>query len=239
MKALNSTLFFVINFVVIALVYYLIPHILVELMSLSNFWLIVLIILFGGALIGIFHFSPIALRWLSSKLSINPTFSFYSIFILSFGLALLRIIAYWIVLDIGEYTFDLFLLLMLSFLTLGFASSFSMGSALELETNDKLFFSISFIGPILFYIGVFMVFCLLSTKIAHVNPSKEYSWYVGIWHGLFAIPKWVVSWFTDGMYFKSANSGSGYSIFWWITFILVLLGAFGGGNSRRNNNRNY
>jgi hypothetical protein len=239
MKTFNSLIFLVINFVVIALVYYLIPHILVELMSLSNFWLIILIVLFGGALVGIFHFFPIGLMWLTSKLSVNKSFSFYSVLILSFTLAILRIIAYWMVLDISEYSFDLFLLIMLSFLTLGFASSFSMGSGIELEKNEKLFFYISFIGPILFYIGVFMVFCMLSTKIANVNPSKEYSWYAGIWHGLFAIPKWVVSWFTEGIYFKSSNSGSAYNIFWWITFILVLLGAFGGGNSQRNNNRNY
>jgi len=239
MKTFNSIIFLVINFFVIALVYYLIPHILVELMSLSSFWLTILIFLFGGTLVAIFHLLPIRIMWLTTKLSINKSFSYYSVLILSFSLAILRIIAYGMVLDIGEFNFDIFLLMMYTFLNLGFASSFSFGSSLELENNGKFFFYVSFIGSILFYVGVFMIFCLFSTKIAYVNPSKEYSWYASIWHGLFAIPKWIVSWFTEGIYFKSSNSGSGYNTFWWITFIFVLLGFFGGGNSRRNNNRNY
>ena len=56
---------------------------------------------------------------------------------------------------------------------------------------------------------------------------------IPIWHGMFAIPNWVVSWFTDDVYCKAPNSTTAYSVWWWISFVLAGLGIIGGGNNRR------
>lgn len=130
---------------------------------------------------------------------------------------------------------------MLTSLTIGFASSLSVGAGIEMSEEKEAslgiieasFENIMTIGTIIFYIGIFLTICLLSTKICYINPDKTYTWYSGIWHGIFVIPHWVVSWFSDDIYCKAPNSTTAYSIWWWISFIFNGLGMLVGRKRRR------
>ena len=85
MKAIRYIIFIPIIFVIVALVYTLLPMSLFALMGLSKFWLIVLLIFFGGLAVGIFALLPGGITWLSAKISPNKEFAFYSILMTYFG----------------------------------------------------------------------------------------------------------------------------------------------------------
>lgn len=95
MNTVRNIILIPIVFVIIALVYTLIPLSLIGLMSLSKFWLIFLLIFFGGLIVAAFVFLPGAITWLASKISPNKTFAFYTIFIISVVLGLSTIIDFW------------------------------------------------------------------------------------------------------------------------------------------------
>lgn len=233
MKAIRYIIFIPIIFLIIGTVYNLLPWSLFHLMSLSKFWLIILLIFFGGLTIAIFQLLPGVITWLSAKISPNKNFAFYSILIISVLLAIIKIYSYWTTPEITENGFSTFLGILLTCLTIGFAASLSVGAGIEIfeEKGASLGIILS-TGAIIFYIGIFLAFCLLSTKICDINPEETYSWYSGIWHGIFVIPHWVVSWFSDDIYCKAPNSTTAYSIFWWFSFIFMGLGILGGGNRR-------
>lgn len=234
MKAIRYIIFIPIIYLIIFLVYSLIPISLFGLMSLSKFWIIILLIFFGGLAVGLFQLLPGGITWLSAKISPSKNFAFYSILTISVLLCISKIIYYWTMTDAYEDNFGIFFAILLTCLTIGFAVSLSIGAGIEMfEEKEENLSLLMTIGSIVFYIGIFLTFCLLSTKIAYINPEKTYSWYSGIWHGIFVIPNWVVSWFADDVYCKAPNSTTAYSIWWWISFIFMGLGIFGGGNSRR------
>ena len=224
MKAIRYIIFIPIIFVIVALIYALLPLSLIGLMSLSKFWLIV----FGGSAVAIFVFLPGGITWLSAKISPNKDFAFYSILTISVLLGISQIYGYWTNSYLPEDGFSIFLGIILTCLTIGFASSLSVGAGIEMfEEKAASLGIILLIGTIVFYIGIFLVFCLLSPKICYINPDKTYTWYSGIWHGLFVIPHWILSWFFDDIYCKAPNSTTAYSIWWWISFIfggLCILG---------------
>ena len=80
------------------------------------------------------------------------------------------------------------------------------------------------VAMIMFYLGLFCLFCLLTTKICNIDPGETYTWYSGIWHGLFVIPNWALSWFYNDIYCKAPNATTAYNVWWWISFILFGLG---------------
>jgi hypothetical protein len=80
------------------------------------------------------------------------------------------------------------------------------------------------VGQFFFFSGIFFLFCLLASKICHIHPTQSYNWFSGIWHGIFVIPNWIVSWFSDDVYFKAVNATNNYYVCWWISFILIWLG---------------
>lgn len=235
MKAIRYIIFIPIIFLIIGAVYTLLPMSLFGLMSLSRFWLIILLIFFGGLTVAIFQLLPGGITWLSAKISPSKNFAFYSILTISILLAILQIYGYWTAPDINETGFGKFLGIMLTCLTIGFAASFSVGAGIDLfEEKATTLGIILSIGAIIFYIGIFLAFCLFSTKICYINPDKTYSWYSGIWHGIFVIPNWVMSWFVDDLYCKAPLRTTAYHIWWWISFIFIGLSIFGGGNRQRN-----
>lgn len=234
MKAIRYIIFIPIIIFIVSLVYTLLPLSLFGLMSLSKFWLIVLLIFFGGLTVGLFVLLPGGITWLTAKISPSKEFAFYSILTISLLLAILQIYIYWINPDLTKNGFGIFLGIMLTCLTIGFASSLSVGAGIEMfEEKEASLGIIMNIGTIIFYIGIFLAFCLLSTKICYINPDKTYTWYSGIWHGIFAIPHWIISWFSDDIYCKAPNSSTGYKIWWWISLIFSGLSLLGGGRSRR------
>lgn len=234
MKAIRYIIFIPIIYLIIFLVYSLIPISLFGLMSLSKFWIIILLIFFGGLAVGLFQLLPGGITWLSAKISPSKNFAFYSILTISVLLCISKIIYYWTMTDAYEDNFGIFFAILLTCLTIGFAVSLSIGAGIEMfEEKEASLGIILSLGTIIFYIGIFLAFCLLSTKICYINPDKTYTWYSGIWHGIFVIPHWVVSWFSDDIYCKAPNSTTAYSIWWWISFIFIGLGMLGGGNRRR------
>lgn len=218
---------------IVALVYTLLPLSLFGLMGLSEFWLIILLIFFGSLAVSLFAFLPGGITWLSSKISPNKKFAFYSIFTISILLGIAQIYGYWTNPGLTENSLHIFLKIMLTCLTIGFASSLSVGAGIEMfrEKEASLGIILS-IGTTIFYIGVFLMFCVLSTKICYINSDETYTWYSGVWHGIFVIPHWIVSWFSDDVYCKAPNSTTAYTIWWWISFVFIGLGMLGG-KSRR------
>lgn len=76
----------------------------------------------------------------------------------------------------------------------------------------------------LYTLLVFIIVCFLSTVICDINPDVSYTWYSGIWHGLFVVPHWVVSWFSEETLLKAPIRTSGYTFWWWTIVVIVCLG---------------
>ena len=76
--------------------------------------------------------------------------------------------------------------------------------------------------------------CALAAWRCDIEPDKTYTWYSGIWHGLFCIPNWIRSFFYSDVLCKANYYTTGYNVWWWITFIWVLLGIVAGGGKARN-----
>lgn len=72
--------------------------------------------------------------------------------------------------------------------------------------------------------------------LCDINPMKTYSWYAGIWHGLFFVPNFILSLFTDTLY-KANSSTTMYNVFWWIFAIINVLGTLLG--SKRPSSQSY
>ena len=85
------------------------------------------------------------------------------------------------------------------------------------------------IGCIFFYI---LACCLVSWLFCDIDSKKTYSWYAGIWHGIFIIPNFIRSLFTDALY-KAEHYTAAYNVFYWISSIMsVLITIFGGGSRK-------
>ncbi|TCN68883.1 hypothetical protein [Acetobacteroides hydrogenigenes] len=232
MKAIRYIIFIPIIFLIIATIYTLLPMALFGLMGLSNIWLIILLVFFGGLAVVIFQLLPIGVAWLSSKISPSEKFAYNSILTISILLSIVQIYGYWSAPNITTCSFGYFLGIMLTCLTIGFAASFSIGAGIQMEEEKGASLAIILaIGSIVFYIGIFLVFCLLSIKICYINPDKTYTWYSGILHGILVIPHWIISWFLDDIYCKAPNSTTAYSLWWWISFIFFGLIFLGGGRN--------
>jgi hypothetical protein len=233
MKAIGYIIFIPIIILIIGTVYTLLPLGLFSLMSLSKFWLSVLLLFYGGSAIAIFQLLPGVIIWLSSRISPNKRFAFFSVFTVSVIFAIKQISFYWNTPEINENDLGRFFGIMLTCLTIGFAASFSLGAGIEIFERKRAFFEmLLFIGSLIFYLGIFLVFCMITTKVCYISPNKTYSWYSGIWHGIFIIPHWVVSWFSDDIYCKAPNSTLAYSLWWWFSFVFIGMGIFGKNSNR-------
>jgi hypothetical protein len=81
------------------------------------------------------------------------------------------------------------------------------------------------------FIFIILFYCVVGWLFCDIDPVKEYTWYSGIWHGLFFVVNFVRSWFTDALY-KAESYTTAYNIFYWIFSILSVLGFLFGGSSR-------
>ena len=86
-----------------------------------------------------------------------------------------------------------------------------------------------FIRYIVLYI---LVSCLVGWLLCNIDPDKTYTWYSGIWHGMFFIPNFIRSWFTDALY-KAESYTEAYNVFWWIFTGLSVFSFFFGDDARR------
>lgn len=81
-----------------------------------------------------------------------------------------------------------------------------------------------------------LVYCFLGWLLCDINPEKEYTWYSGIWHGMFFVVNLVRSWFTNALY-KAEIYTATYNFFYWIFSALSVVGFLFGG--ARNTRRDY
>lgn len=68
-----------------------------------------------------------------------------------------------------------------------------------------------------------LIYCFLGWLLCDIDPGESYSWYSGIWHGLFFVPNLLRSWFSDAI-FKAEIYTSAYNVFYWIFAVLSVLG---------------
>ena len=78
-----------------------------------------------------------------------------------------------------------------------------------------------------------IVYCFFGWLLCDIEPGKEYTWYSGIWHGMFFVVNLVRSWFTNSLY-KAEIYTPSYNVFYWIFSVFSVLGfLFGGSNASR------
>ena len=68
-----------------------------------------------------------------------------------------------------------------------------------------------------------VIYCFLGWLLCDIDPGESYSWYSGIWHGLFFVPNLLRSWFSDAI-FKAEIYTSAYNVFYWIFAVLSVIG---------------
>ena len=62
----------------------------------------------------------------------------------------------------------------------------------------------------------------LGWLLCDIEPDTEYTWYSGIWHGLFFVINFIRSLFTDALY-KAEEYTSAYNVFHWIFSIISVI----------------
>ena len=70
---------------------------------------------------------------------------------------------------------------------------------------------ISIIFVVAYYVVAYF-FC-------HIDPEKIYTWYFGIWHGIFWFPNLIMSLFSDSIYAKAPVCTTGYTVFYFLSII--------------------
>lgn len=236
MKSIRYILFIPIIYIIIFFLFYSIPYLLELIFSLEDSTLITVMFLFGGGLIGLYYVLPGGIIYLANKISPNLPFSFYSTLLITLGLGIFNIYKFWSTID-SLAVMGFYMQLVLTSLTFGFISSIILSLFMNFEEilDDRFELPITIlmlVGGKIFSLGIFLIFCFISIQLCEIRIDKEYSWYSGIWHGIFVIPKWIFSFFVDApIYFKAPVSTLAYKIFWWISLIIFPLGIFGSRNN--------
>lgn len=75
------------------------------------------------------------------------------------------------------------------------------------------------------------VYMFLGWLLCDIEAGKEYTWYSGIWHGIFFVNNWIRSWFGDALYKAETYTGA-YNFFFWIFSIISVVGIFSSGARR-------
>lgn len=76
---------------------------------------------------------------------------------------------------------------------------------------------------------------LMGWLLCDIDVDKEYTWYSGIWHGIFFVPNFIRFLVWDTSY-KAELYTTGYNIWYWIFSIVTTVSYIFGGGSR---NRQY
>lgn len=74
---------------------------------------------------------------------------------------------------------------------------------------------------------------LIGWLLCDIDIDKEYSWYSGIWQGLFFVPNFIRYLVWDTPY-KADIYTIGYNIWYWILSIISTLGFLFGGRQPRH-----
>lgn len=79
-----------------------------------------------------------------------------------------------------------------------------------------------------------LVYCGAGWLLCNIDPDTTYSWLGGIWHGLFFVPNFLRSIFTDALY-KAESYNVAYNIFWWIFTVMSTISFFFSGKAAIRN----
>lgn len=85
-------------------------------------------------------------------------------------------------------------------------------------------FTCSAFGILFSYVLGLAIFCTAAYFLAKIDYSQEYSWYMGIWHALFATPNFILHhcYDSDILYFANQHT-TAYSIFFWLIFVVSVI----------------
>lgn len=82
-------------------------------------------------------------------------------------------------------------------------------------------------------ITTILVAALVGWLLCDINVEKEYTWYSGIWHGIFFVPNFIRHLIGDAPY-KAEIYTTAYNVWYWIFSIWSTIGfIFGGGRPNR------
>ena len=56
-----------------------------------------------------------------------------------------------------------------------------------------------------------------------IEPTKKYEWFAGIFHGIWAIPNYVISLLVDNYLIKAQLYTRLYNTLWWILLVISAL----------------
>ena len=76
---------------------------------------------------------------------------------------------------------------------------------------------------ILINLSAIVIFYLMAYFLCSISPEETYSWYSGIWHGLFLFPNTIMSIFSDSIYVKAPNGTTAYYVFFYVTIFIVYV----------------
>lgn len=73
---------------------------------------------------------------------------------------------------------------------------------------------------------------ILACLLCNIDSLTTYTWYSGIWHGLFFVPNLIRSWFDSSVLYKANFCTTAYNVWWWLTVIWSNLGIIFGGKRK-------
>lgn len=76
------------------------------------------------------------------------------------------------------------------------------------------------------------VMCFIGWLLCDIEPYEKYSWYSGIWHGLFLPVNFIRSLIFDDVLYQAVRHTTAYSVFYWIFGVFSIL-SFVFGNGRK------
>lgn len=75
--------------------------------------------------------------------------------------------------------------------------------------------------------------CFVGWLLCDIEVGKAYSWYSGIWHGIFLPVNFIRSLIFDDVLYKASVYTTAYNVFYWIFGISSVFSFFFGGKSNR------
>lgn len=225
MKAIRYISFILAITITIIIINTIIPLLFFSMLNFERGWLILLLVIFS-IISAAYHALPQITSYYVSKISPSKYFAAYATTIIGTIISSEQIYSYWNDPSINKDGIGILIGIILTCILLGITSALSLGAGYE-SNEENLIITLAYsFGTIIFYLGIGLLFCLISAKVCEIEQTKSYNWYSGIWHGIFTAPKWVISWFID-VQFKAQNSTVMYSIYWWISCVIINLGLFG------------
>ena len=68
-----------------------------------------------------------------------------------------------------------------------------------------------------------VIYYLVAYFFCSIDPNVSYSWYYGIWHGLFLFPNAIMGLFSDSIYSKAPQGTTAYYVFYYVTIVIVYV----------------